>query len=166
MNKPVSGNQPSGEEPINSESTGMKVRQASIDELVAVNAQIEEFITPYKKPVFEERLAGRQWLGLVAEADDTLLGFKLGYELEPGVFYSWLGGVLPNARGKGIARALLKEQEAWAIAQGYREIRVKSRNRYRAMLILLLNEGYSIWKLENEQSLPDTRIHFTKHFET
>ena len=71
------------------------VRPGSISELIWVNQQIEEFAIPYDKSVFDERLSKNPWYGLVAESADGLIGFKVGYEQSEGVFYSWLGGVLP-----------------------------------------------------------------------
>lgn len=141
----------------------MKIRDATLEELSAVNQQIVEFVTPYPLEVLQDRLAGRFWIGLVAEDDDgALLGFKLGYEEVPQQFYSWLGGVIPAARGKGAARALLLEQESRLRAKRYHEVRVKSRNRYRAMLLLLLSEGYEIIGVEPQEAASDNRVWFRK----
>ncbi len=116
------------------------IRQGSVPEIVRVNQQITEFAAPYTEAVFRQRLEGRRWYGLVADSMNTLVGFKVGYEESETVFYSWLGGVLAERRG--IARELLYEQERWVRRQGYRQIRVKSRNRFRPMLTLLTKEGY------------------------
>ncbi len=141
----------------------MQIRQATIEEMVSVNAQIEEFATPYGTDVFVERLADREWLGLVAIDDaGAMSGFKLGYAESDTGFYSWLGGVLPHARRKGLARQLLLAQEAWVIERGYRTIRVKSRNRYRNMLQLLLSENYHIVDIEPQDLIEDNRIGFSK----
>lgn len=140
----------------------MQIRQASIEELVQVNAGIEEFVTPYGVEVFHERLDDRIWYGLVASDQDRLLAFKVGYAETDESFYSWLGGVLPEARRLGLARKLLHAQEAWVIEQGFRQIRVKSRNRYRGMLQLLLSEDYLITGIEPQDRDHDNRIWFTK----
>ncbi|MDA0979176.1 MAG: GNAT family N-acetyltransferase, partial [Proteobacteria bacterium] len=113
----------------------MEIRQGTLEEMMAINQQIEEFNMPYGMEVLRNRLAGRNWLGLVAEDRPGLIGFKLGYELEPGVFYSWLGGVLSPDRGRGVARELLYEQERRLKRMGFTEVRVKSRNRYRGMVM-------------------------------
>lgn len=138
------------------------IREGSIEELVSVNQQIAEFQTPYEADVFEQRLAGKAWLGLVAEEAGQLLGFKLGYQESATCFYSWLGGIIPEGRRQGIARSLLYQQESWVRQQGYAQIHVKSRNRYRGMLQLLLREGYDIVALESHQPPGDSRIHFLK----
>ncbi|MBO6657771.1 MAG: GNAT family N-acetyltransferase [Pseudomonadales bacterium] len=144
------------------DARGVRVRQANIEELHSLNAQIAEFKTPYPVEIFRERLARRDWLGLVAEDDGELLGFKLGYDHGDRVFYSWLGGVLPAARRRGAARRLLRAQESWVTDHGYREIWVKSRNRYRNMLMLLWSEGYQIFDIEPKAQLEDNRIWFRK----
>lgn len=138
------------------------IRQGSLAELVRVNQQIPEFAEPYTEAIFRERLEGRPWYGLVAESTNGLLGFKVGYEESAEVFYSWLGGVLFEGRGQGVATELLYEQERWAQGRGYKQIRVKSRNRFRAMLILLLKEGYDIVDVTPQSDPADNRIHFLK----
>ena len=98
----------------------------------------------------------------MAEDDDVLLGFKIGYALDQRTFYSWFGGVSPLARNKGVAQAQLEAQEAWVQKQGYEQLKVKSRNQFPAMLRLLLRNGYLIEKLEEKEDINAHRIHFLK----
>ena len=46
------------------------------------------------------------------------------------MLYNWLGATRLDWRGQGHFRALTEEQEVWAVAQGYDEIVVKTKNRY------------------------------------
>ena len=46
------------------------------------------------------------------------------------ILYNWLGATRLDWRGQGHFRALTEEQEVWAVAQGYDEIVVKTKNRY------------------------------------
>lgn len=62
------------------------------------------------------------WL---AYEGNALVGCKLGYERQPGHYYSWLGGVHPDFRGRGIAAELMRRQHAWCAAQGYRRVRTQ-----------------------------------------
>lgn len=140
----------------------MKIREASIDEAVAVLAQIAEFAAPADKAALSARLRGRQPLILVAERDDALIGVKIGYRLSETCFYSWLGGVAPAGRCHGVAQALLEAQELWVEQQGYQALRVKSRNRFPAMLRLLLRNGYLIEHMEKKDGIEDYRLHFVK----
>ncbi|MEZ9180970.1 GNAT family N-acetyltransferase [Vibrio cyclitrophicus] len=138
------------------------VREGSLEEVVSVVEQISEFAKNESVASLAERLAGKKSLILVAEDDDVLLGFKIGYELDQHTFYSWFGGVSPLARNKGVAQAQLEAQEAWVQKQGYEQLKVKSRNQFPAMLRLLLRNGYLIEKLEEKEDINAHRIHFLK----
>ncbi|KAA8597813.1 GNAT family N-acetyltransferase [Vibrio cyclitrophicus] len=138
------------------------VREGSLEEVVSVVEQISEFAKNESVASLAERLAGKKSLILVAEDDDVLLGFKIGYALDQRTFYSWFGGVSPLARNKGVAQAQLEAQEAWVQKQGYEQLKVKSRNQFPAMLRLLLRNGYLIEKLEENEDINAHRIHFLK----
>ncbi|WP_261894672.1 GNAT family N-acetyltransferase [Vibrio cyclitrophicus] len=138
------------------------VREGSLEEVVSVVEQISEFAKNESVASLAERLAGKKSLILVAEDDDVLLGFKIGYALDQHTFYSWFGGVLPIARNKGVAQAQLDTQEQWVKQQGYQQLKVKSRNQFPAMLRLLLRNGYLIEKLEEKEDINAHRIHFLK----
>ncbi|MDP2591019.1 GNAT family N-acetyltransferase [Vibrio splendidus] len=138
------------------------VREGSLEEVVSVVEQITEFAKKESVASLSERLAGKTSLLLVAEEAGVLLGFKIGYELDENTFYSWFGGVLPIARNKGVAQAQLDTQEQWVQQQGYKRLKVKSRNQFPAMLRLLLKNGYLIEKLEEKEDINAHRIHFLK----
>lgn len=83
-----------------------QLREASLAELLWVHEQIPEFPGKASLDFYTERLKHRLHLALVAEKSGELLGFKVGYESDtPDTFYSWMGGVRPEFRGKGIATA-------------------------------------------------------------
>ncbi len=105
---------------------------------------------------------GDDYLALVYHEAGQDLGFKLGYAESTAVFYSWLGGVRPEARGRGVAQALLEAQETWAREQGFRQLRVKSMNRFPAMLRLLVRNAYLVEGLTPAQDPLWTKIHFSK----
>ena len=141
----------------------MKIRQASLAEATEVLARISEFAQPADEHALEVRLRGKAPLILVAELDGQLVGVKIGYRLSETCFYSWLGGVAPEGRCNGVAQALLEAQETWVKQQGFEELRVKSRNRFPAMLRLLLRNGYLIEHMEKKDGLEDYRLHFVKN---
>lgn len=138
------------------------VREGSLEEVVSVVEQITEFAKKESVASLSERLAGKTSLILVAEEAGVLLGFKIGYELDENIFYSWFGGVSSLARNKGVAQAQLDVQEQWVKQQGYQQLKVKSRNQFPAMLRLLLRNGYLIEKLEEKEDINAHRIHFLK----
>ncbi len=106
-------------------------------------AVFEQESSPALEQKWAERMpaGGMTW---VAFDGPDAIGFKLGYSPEPGVFYSWLGGVLPGRRGTGIGQLLLDRQHAWCRQQGYHTIRTKTLNRWKAMLLLNLRSGFDI----------------------
>ncbi len=139
----------------------MRIRTASPEEIYALSLNIKEFQQPYPRTEFDRRLSNVRYLGLVAETDEVL-GFKLGYQLDPYCFYSWLGGVVAPARGQGVASLLLQEQERWVAEQGYKVLRVKTRNRFPAMLRLLIKCGYMIDGFDAAQDPLDNRLLLSK----
>jgi hypothetical protein len=65
---------------------------------------------------------------------------------------------LPAFRRHGAVQALLAGQERWARAQGYRQLRVKTRNQFRAMLMMLIAHHYQIVQLEKKGEVADYRL--------
>ena len=62
---------------------------------------------------FKRRFMGRyNPLTLIARMDDKPVGFWIGFELKPGMFYHWLGGVAPDLRRHGVGRQLQEAQQA------------------------------------------------------
>ena len=73
---------------------------------------------------FKRRFMGRyNTLTLIARMDDKPVGFWIGFELKPGMFYHWLGAVVPDVRRHGVGRQLQEAQQAWAKDHGYEYIR-------------------------------------------
>ncbi len=80
----------------------------------------------------------------LAYSANRIIGCKLGYEREPGLFYSWLGCVDSNFRGHGIAAELMRQQHDWCRAQGYKTVQTKTYNQWRSMLLLNIRSGFAI----------------------
>lgn len=137
------------------------IRPGSIAEAWHVLQAIPEFDQRRSLAQLQERLPASA-LVLIAEADGQPVGCKLGYPVEDGSLYSWLGGVLPAHRKTGLAQRLLEAQEAWASAHGFAAITVKSMNRYPAMLRVLIRNGYQIRVVEHYGDPARERIHFIK----
>ena len=138
------------------------IREGSLEEVIHIVEQIDEFVHKETVESLSSRIEGKKSLVLIAEEEGSLLGFKVGYQLDEHTFYSWFGGVSPLARNKGVAQLQLEAQETWVINQGYKHLKVKSRNQFPAMLRLLLRNGYLIEKYEKKEVLLESRIHFIK----
>ena len=128
------------------------------------------------------RLADREHQILMAEAslpDDPTsvvpVSFKVAHELRlhetdpkladlvarlrghvkfPGrkVLYQWIGGTRRDWRGQGHFRALTEEQEVWAVARGFDETVVKTKNRFYTMRGTLTQLRFDVIKYEPHAS--------------
>ena len=136
-----------------------EISQAKVIDAYTVANRIPEFSHGhYHLDEYQKRLGDDSHI-LVGYYHGTPAGFKVGYPRgAKGSFYSWMGGVLPDYRRSGLARALAEKQETWAKDQGYSEIWFKTRNRNRAMIIFALNNGFSITEVQPRQDLMDHRI--------
>lgn len=136
--------------------------QGTVADVIEIDAAIPEFDNKNSKEKIEQRLVGKETLILVALEGAKKVGYKLGYALSDTEFYSWLGAVHPSYRGHGIAKQLLKQQEVWVKNKGFKSIRVKSMNRFPAMLQLLISQGYVICGYDDKGSPETSKIHFIK----
>ncbi len=111
---------------------------------------------------FAEKLAGRRSLSahVALDGQGRLLGLKLGYERNRGVFNSWIGGVAPDARDQGIAAALMAAQHGWAKEAGFRGLETATRQPNRAMAILNLKAGYLISGLDATAGEPTKILYY------
>ncbi len=77
-----------------------------------------------------------------AESEGEIVGFKVGYELKPTLFYTWVGGVLPEFCSRGIATKMISDQLEFCKAKGFNMIKTISDNRNKEAMILNLRAGY------------------------
>jgi GNAT superfamily N-acetyltransferase len=107
---------------------------------------------------FRRRYLGRHnVLQVVARLGDRPVGFSLGFELKPDVFFSWFYGVLPECRRQGIASQLMEAVHSWARLNEYESIRFECHNQHRPMLHLGIAVGYDIvgirWDPDRNENL-------------
>ena len=130
---------------------------------------LEELLTLYTSvfndaitEFFLERIQTKEKVfSIIAYYNNNPVGFKIGYQYNTNTFYSWVGGVLPEYRKKGIANNLAKLQENWALQNGFKKLRTKSMNKFKPMLILNLKNGFDIIQVyTNEKG--QTKIVFEK----
>ena len=145
------------------EAPKITIRKGTILEATTITHQIPEFGKAYMTAEYVKRLEKIPHLILIAEADGELAGFKVGYERErDGSFYSWMGGVLPPFRRKGIASLLAARQEQWALLKGYQSVRFKTRNQHKGMLIFGINRGFKVVGFDARNNVEQHRIMLEK----
>jgi GNAT superfamily N-acetyltransferase len=79
------------------------------------------------------------------------------------ILYSWIGGTRRDWRGQGHFRALSEESEAWAIAQGFDLIVVKTKNRFYDMRAVLSQLQFNVVKFEpNGRDNSESKVYLGK----
>ncbi|MEQ9302550.1 MAG: GNAT family N-acetyltransferase [Marinoscillum sp.] len=141
------------------------VRPGSIEEVVQLQSLIPEFVNPHRKAEYVSRLTGAEHVVLIAELNGDPVGFKVGYDrfLDGEVFYSWMGGVLPEHRGKKIAKLLLEKMMIWCKVKGYKILKFKTLNKHRAMIRFAISQGFEVVDFEPCTPNADSKIYFQKH---
>ena len=139
------------------------IHEGKLDDAVMVSANVPEFDDHYEIPEYSKRLNSTTHLILTAYDDHNPIAFKIGYQRPPaGSFYSWMGGVLPNYRRKGIANKLANQQDAWAKKNGYNSIKMQTRKKHKTMLALAISRGFQITRIIEKISDSNTRIWMNK----
>ena len=112
---------------------------------------------------FRRRFLGRyNGLRLIATLDERPVGFFLGFELKPTVYFSWLYGVLPEFRRKGIASQLMDAVHTWVTDHGYAWIRFECQNEHRPMLHLAIAREYNLVGIRWDPDLGTNLVIFEK----
>ena len=79
------------------------------------------------------------------------------------VLYSWIGGTRRDWRGQGQFRALTEESEVWALASGFHEVVVKTKNRFYDMRSTLDHLEFDVVKYEVHPSdNRDSKVYLSK----
>lgn len=113
---------------------------------------------------FKRRFMGRyNVLNLLARVEGRPVGFWIGFELKPGMFYHWLGGVLPEFRRHNIARQMAEAQQAWAKDHGYEYLRSECMNHQREYLHFAVKLCYDIVGIRWDSTHADNLIVFERN---
>lgn len=139
------------------------IKEGTVNELMYIENNIPEFSSPKSYAEINEKIYARSYILLVAYVNEQPVAYKLGYAKSGSLFYSWLGAVLPEFRGQGIAKGLLLRQEDKVRARAYQAIEVKSMNRFKRMLQMLIAHDYQIVKCKQLDDGSDSKITFRKN---
>lgn len=121
---------------------------------------------PRELESFQRRFRGRyNILQMIARLDHHAVGFFLGFELKPNIFYAWFYGVLSEFRRQGIASQLMEAAHAWAKQEGYEYIRFECHNQHRPMLHLAIELGYDIAGIRWDPDRADNLVIFDKYLQ-
>jgi ribosomal protein S18 acetylase RimI-like enzyme len=142
--------------------TDILIKQCEAKEAYLTSLDIPEFEPWYSWEKWQERLEGKHMICLIATISGEKAGMKVGY-FEDDHFYSWIGGVVPRFRRLGIAAMLANQQEALVSLEGTPRIRMKTRNKFTAMLQFALGRGFYISRVDQQGEIGDWRITLYKN---
>jgi len=121
------------------------------------------FRPPRDLDSFQRRFRGRyNILQLMARLGQRPVGFFLGFELKPLVFFAWFYGVLPEFRRQGIASQMMDAVHSWAVQNDYESLRFECHNQHRPMLHLAIALGYDIVGMRWDSDRGDNLVIFEK----
>lgn len=121
------------------------------------------FRPPRDVDSFHRRFRGRyNVLQLVARIGSQPVGFFLGFELKPTIFFAWFYGVIPECRRQGIASQLMDAVHSWAKQNDYESIRFECHNQHRPMLHLAIALQYDIVGIRWDPDRGDNLVIFEK----
>ena len=78
------------------------------------------------------------------------------------VLYSWIGGTRRDWRGQGHFRALTEESEVWALACGFHEVVVKTKNRFYDMRGTLDQLEFDVIKYQVHTDNRESKVYLSK----
>ena len=79
------------------------------------------------------------------------------------ILYSWIGGTRSDWRGQGHFRALTEQQEAWALERGFKEVVVKTKNKFYGMRGTLTHLSFDVVKYEpNAIDNRESKVYLSK----
>ncbi|HWI18168.1 MAG TPA: hypothetical protein VNT81_10500 [Vicinamibacterales bacterium] len=79
------------------------------------------------------------------------------------ILYQWIGGTRRDWRGQGHFRALTEESEVWAMATGFQEVVVKTKNRYYDMRAVLAQLQFNVVKHEpHAADIGESKVYLSK----
>lgn len=103
------------------------------------------FKTDLNEEKFMSKIQAHKNFGVfLAYENKNAVAMKIGFKMDQERFYSWMGAVTPEFQGLGIASELMQLQHEWCKTKGFKVIETRTRNQYKQMIALNLNQGFEI----------------------
>ena len=143
------------------------IKKASVKKIMEMQTKIPEFPDPrYDEKTYKQTLKNKKNMAVIAYYQGQAAGYLVAYDRDAdGSFYAWLAGVDPHYRRKGVMNALINQLETWSLKNNYKKIKVKSKNKYREMLHLLISNHYMLIEVNEDENIEDNWILLEKKLE-
>jgi GNAT superfamily N-acetyltransferase len=140
------------------------IERVGPEELPVIVQLYNQIFRPHRdQESISRRFRGRyNVLSMVARLGERPVGFFLGFELKPLVYFAWFYGVHAEYRRQGIASQLMDAVHSWAKQNDYESIRFECHNQHRPMLHLAIARGYDIVGMRWDQDRGDNLVIFEK----
>lgn len=124
----------------------------SFDErFVAALAQLGEAVFGAPKADLGWRLGHMPSASVVCASEaGRLVAFKAGYAVGRSRYYSWLGGVHPHFRRRGIAAELMRRQHAWLRERGFETVETATNQGNLPVIRANLEHGFMVCGLRHK----------------
>lgn len=141
-------------------SDALTVERVGLDRYADIRALNEAI---FGEPRVIHRLDRPDLTLLIAAWYGRPVGFKVGYGESRTTFYSAKGGVLAEARRRGVARALLAALETEALRLGYERFAFDTfPNKHPGMTVMALGEGFAVTAAGYNAAYRDYRLRFER----
>ncbi len=141
------------------------VAQAELDAVLPLVSALEEFqeSQPHVKESYLETMQGKRNVVLLASHEGNPAGFLIAYDrFGDDSLYCWRTGVLPAFRRQGVLRTMMGALEQWARKEGFRSLKLVTRNSRREMLAFLVRDGFRFTEIIPKETVEDFRIRAEK----
>lgn len=144
----------------------IEVKEEQLEEVLKVHRNVIEFDeSNLPKDFFESRYKDLEHIIILAYYNKRPIGYIIGYDdsnNSKSTFYCWLAGVDYQYRRKGALTALMNYLYTWSKENGYKKLRIKTRNRYKEMLSYLVKNNWNFLSVEEKGTIEDYRINLEK----
>lgn len=137
----------------------ISVKEGNLDDVLLVHENIVEFDEKHPpKDFFIKRYENTKHIIIISYYNEFPIGYIIGYEIDNDNFYCWLAGVDVNYRRCSALSMMMNYLIEWCHKNNYKKISIKTRNKYRNMLMYLIKNNWNFISVENKDTLSEYRI--------
>jgi ribosomal protein S18 acetylase RimI-like enzyme len=139
----------------------------NLAQVLRINETIPERDIHFSREYFEEFLIGKESIIVIGYDSEKPVGFIIGFiNNNKQSFNTWVSGVNPEHRGKGVLRSMNQLCEEIVKLKGLNKIISDVALRRTDMIMAKIKLGYKVIGFQAGEDLPNSRLFFEKVLET